>query len=168
MTNANSKFLVKVFSPRVLSQAVTALDKSTGLVVSACWLAALVMMILAVLAVHAAVSAKKDAVAAMAAEPLVPKEAHSDIPPRDLQIITERLQHQFVDIKVDLSATGTITFRTQDGSKFHQWITALSYIDTMAPQYRWTLKGLCVGSCSNQDLMKAEISGQKMTFTVAQ
>jgi hypothetical protein len=157
--------LVKIVSPRIVVRALMTLDKSTIVVVSTAWVVALVIIILAVFTVHNAISQKKLAEDADIAEPILPKANTSMITPRDQQIIMDRLQHQFPDIKVDNEGGATIAIRSPDGTKFHQWITAVSYVDAMAPQFRWTLKEFCVGHC-NQDLMKAVLTGQKVFFSL--
>jgi hypothetical protein len=165
---ANRKLLIRVFSPRVIARAIATLDKSTALIVSAAWLAALVTLILAVFAVHGAVSSQKEAMDARISEPALPQATTTPIAQRDTQTIIDRLQHQFPDIKFDIAPGQAISVKSPDGSKFHQWITALGYIDTMAPEYRWTLSEFCVGACSNQDLMRATVTGQRVVFSLPQ
>ena len=164
----NARHIVKFFSPRITAKALATLDKSTALVVSACWLAALVMLILAVFAVHGAVSAKKEAAEAITVEPVLPKQSAAPLNSREGQELSDRLQHQVPDIKIAYDQKGLITVRSDDGNKFHQWITAISYIDTMAPQYRWTLQDFCVGNCGSNGLMRASVAGQKIVFSLPQ
>ncbi|MDD3370820.1 MAG: hypothetical protein PHE27_03220 [Alphaproteobacteria bacterium] len=157
----DAKIPFRVFSPSRIARAVSAFDKSTTMIVGTCWLAALVMMILAIVSVHAAVDYKKEAATASSVNPVLPTIKKVSIPPHELQKVVERLQKQFPDIKIDLRAPSGINVRTNDGNQFHQWITALNYVDTMAPEYRWTLKDFCTGSCSNGFLMSAGVYGQK-------
>ncbi len=164
----SGKFMLHVFSPRIVAKAVASLDKATALIVSAAWLAALVTLILAVFAVHGAVSAKKEAADAKISEPSLPKATTNPISQREAQAIVDRLQHQFPDIKVELGGNQAILVKSSDGSKFHQWVTALGYVDTMSPQYRWTLSDFCVGACSNQELMRATVTGQRVVFSLPQ
>lgn len=165
---SRNKFLLKFLSPRLIAKAVTALDKSTSVIISTCWLAAFVILILAVFSVHSAVSAKREADAAQVAEPILPKVSNNPITPHDGQQILDRLQHQFPDIKFEMSSGEAIVVKSEDGAKFHQWITALSYIDAMAPEFRWTLRDFCVGACAGQDIMKATVVAQKATFSLPQ
>jgi hypothetical protein len=162
----SAKLLMKVFSPRVIAKAVASLDKSTAIVVSACWLAALVMLILAVFAVHGAVSTKRESAEATAVEPVLPVVTNTPISAHEIQTIADRLQHQFPDIKVEIEPNQVVSVKSDDGAKFHQWITALTYFDTMAPQFRWTFREFCVGACSGHALMSALVSGQKVTFSL--
>jgi hypothetical protein len=165
MTMPGMTNLGKLFSPRILSRTVMMLDKSTGIVVGTGWLVAVLTLIIAVMGVHSAVAARKLAADALIAEPVLPVATATAIDARETQVIVEKLQRQFPDLKIDSDSTHAITVRTEDGAKFHQWVTALSYIDTMAPQYRWGFKEFCVGHCTT-DLMRAVISGQKVIFTL--
>ena len=166
--SGNAKSFLKFFSPRLVAKAVTTLDKSTSVVVGSCWLAALVILVLAVFSVHSAVSAKKEVGEALVAEPVLPKVSTTDINAHEEQSILDRLQHQFPDIKFEMGSAGSIVIKSEDGAKFHQWITALSYIDAMAPEFRWTLRDFCVGICPGQDIMKAVVVGQKSVFSLPQ
>ena len=56
----DKKLLIKVFSPRIVAKALVTLDKSMMVVVGFSWLAALVMMLVAIHAVNSAVDAKRD------------------------------------------------------------------------------------------------------------
>jgi hypothetical protein len=154
---------LKVLSPRLATKALSVLDQSTAVVVSLAWLAALITLIMAMFAVHGAVSAKKEAAAAIVAEPVLPVASTTGLSLQEGQAILDRLQHQFPDLKIEMDSSRAFNIKTEDGSKFHQFTTALSYIDTMAPQYRWTLRDFCVGHCG-QDLMRAAVTGQKVTF----
>jgi hypothetical protein len=166
----DAKLLLRAFSPRMVSKALNTLDKATAIVISACWLAALVTLILAVFAVRGAVSSKTEALAALASEPVLPVVSTQPISAPEIQSVIERLSRQFPDIKIDLKPGEgqALLVKSDDGAKFHQWITALSYIDTMAPEYRWTLYDFCVGvnACSSgQGLMSAVLLGQKIVLS---
>lgn len=78
----------------------------------------------------------------------------------------DRLQRQFPDIRFDVGQNQTLIIKSDDGSKFHQWISALSYVDTMAPQFRWNIKEFCVGGCGTQGLMRAVVEGKKTAFSL--
>jgi hypothetical protein len=162
----DSRLVLKVVSPRIIAKALSTLDRSTAVVVSICWCAAFIVLIFAVYTVHATVAAKKLAADAALAEPVLPLSSTSAISPHESQMLLDRLQHQFPDIKIEQEGPRTV-IRTSDGAKFHQWITAITYIDAMEPQYRWTVSEFCVGHCG-QDLMKAVVTGQRVTFSLPQ
>jgi len=160
--------LMKFFSPRVVAKVLASLDKSMALVVGACWAAASVMLILAVLAVHGAVSSKREAGAAIVAEPVLPKISSTPMNPREIQVLLDRLQRQFPDVKITVQQNQQVSISCSEGNKFHQWVSALSYIDTMASQYKWEIKEFCVGACGTNNLMKAVVAGQKTVFSLPQ
>lgn len=159
--------LVKVLSPRLIVKAMATIDKATATVVLSCWCAALLVFGFTVAAVHQAVSAKREAVDAAVAEPVLPVETTSVLNARDGEMILERLQHQFPDIKIEVDNSQAITIKATEGAKFHQWVSAISYIDTMEPQFRWSLFEFCVGHCGS-DIMKAVITGKKVVFSLPQ
>lgn len=166
--SSKATMAMRFFSPRIIAKAVSSLDKSMALVVSACWMAALVMLVLAAFSVHGAVSAKQEADKALVAEPVLPKISSAAISAREMQVLLGRVQSQFPEVKFNIGANQLVSVTCDDGNKFHQWISALSYIDTMAPQYKWTLKEFCVGACGTNNLMKAVVLGQKMVFSLPQ
>jgi hypothetical protein len=164
----DTRFLFKFFSPRLVAKAVATLDKSTAIVVGVCWIAALVTLGAALYAVHGAVSAKRDADAALVAEPVLP--AAQTTPLNDAEIATtlDRLKRQFPDLKFEAGANQSIIVKSNDGGRFHEWITALGYVDSMSPQFHWMLNDFCVGKCPGSDLMKATVAGERVTYTLPQ
>ncbi len=161
----DAKLFVRAFSPQRISTALRTLDKSTGLIVGICWLAAFAMIVLTAFSVRGTVLAKNEATKVLVAEPILPDSKTVPIAAVELQKIVDRLKRQFPDIKIEQKQTvkigQMIEVKCDDGARFHEWITALSYIDTMAPQFRWTLREFCVGACSNRQLMSAIVTGQK-------
>ena len=164
----DTKVLLKFLSPRIVAKAVMTTDKSTALVVSVCWAAAFVVLILAVYAVHGAASAKKDAEAALVAEPVLPVARTTPIGDSDVQVAVDRMQSQFPDIKFEAGPDHMVVIKSNDGARFHQWISALSYIDSMSPQLHWTLDSFCVGNCRGTEVMKATVAGVRITFSLPQ
>ncbi len=167
MIHLDPKRIVRFLSPRVVARALNALDRSTAIVISASWTAAMVMVILAVFAVRGAVYSQREAADASAIEPDLPIVTNTPISQQEMQSIVERLERQFPDIRFDARQKQTLVVKTDDGLKFHQWITALSYIDTMAPQFRWTMREFCTGICgSGQGIMSAVLTGQKVVLSM--
>ena len=161
----NLNVVIKSLSPRIAARALMALDKSTAVVVGFCWLAAIVTLVTAMLSVHGAVAAKRAAAEAVASEPVLPQSSSSRANEQDVKNILDRLQRQFPDIKFDVDGNQLIYIQSSDGSKFHEWVMALSYVDALAPHYRWTLTQFCVGHCGDV-LMRATVSGQKVVYTL--
>jgi hypothetical protein len=165
------KTLLRAFAPGRAAHALKMLEKSTALIVSTCWLAALVTLALAIMAAHGAVSFKKEVVKAVAVEPVLPTITANPISQNEIQMLADQLRHQFPEIRIDVKnpqgkASGAIEIGTDDGSRFHEWITAISYLDTMAPQYRWTLGAFCTGACPGGHLMTAALTGQKLVISM--
>lgn len=156
----------KAFAPRYIAKAMQAFDKVTMVVVSVCWGAALVLMVLAMYTVHLSLEAKRQVVEAAATEPSLPKMVSRAPEAKDIAPLVERLQKRFSDINFTLANDRTLTIYTADGAKFRAWLTVLSYVDTISPQYRWTIKSFCVGGqCPGNVPMKAVLSAQKVSFT---
>ncbi|MDD2325671.1 MAG: hypothetical protein PHW63_06700 [Alphaproteobacteria bacterium] len=156
----------RVFRPRMISKAMQAFDKATIVIVSACWGGAIFLMILALYTVNLSVDSKRQVAEAAAAEPSLPKIVTRPPDARDMKPIVERLQKRFSDIGFTLANDQTLTVYTSDGSKFRAWLTVLSYIDTISPQFRWQIKTFCVGGeCPGAVPMKAVLAAQKITFS---
>jgi hypothetical protein len=160
------KLMLKALAPQMMSKAIEAFDRATMVIIGACWAAAVLMMGFALYAVSLSVNAKHAAEAALAAEPALPRIAHQGMDARELQTVTGRLQRRFPDLGI--SSRDRLVVAATEGSKFHEWLTALSYLDTLSPQYRWTIEELCVGKCAGRDLMHAEVVGEKTTFEMPQ
>ncbi|MDR3450537.1 MAG: hypothetical protein P4M15_12485 [Alphaproteobacteria bacterium] len=157
------KLMFKAFAPRIMVQALTLLDKSTAIVIGVSWMAAIVILILAVISVHNATAAKKEAAEAVVAEPVLPVAVRSTISVPEAQDLVARLHLQFPDIKIDLDRGESISLSSNEGAKFHQWLAAVSYIDAMEPQYHWAIRDLCVGHCERM-LMFAALTGEKIEY----
>ena len=68
------------------------------------------------------------------------------------------------EINISLNNDQTVTISADSGNKFREWLTAISYIDVMSPQYRWTIKEFCAGKCIGGVLMHAILIGEKVSF----
>jgi hypothetical protein len=51
-----------------------------------------------------------------------------------------------------------------NGSQFHEWLAAISYIDTISPELHWSFQEFCVGDCKNTELMHAILKGERISF----
>lgn len=158
--------LRKVFSARLLSKVIRTFDNATMVIVSACWGGAIMLMLFALYTVNLSVNAKRQVVEAAAMEPSLPKMVTRSPESKEMKPIIERLQKRFPDINFTLANDQSLTVYTSDGSKFRAWMTVVSYIDTISPQYRWQIKSLCVGgACAGSIPMKAVLTAQKISFT---
>jgi hypothetical protein len=162
------QLLIKSFSPRIASKALQTFDRATTIVVGACWGAAVLMMVFAIYTTTLSVSAKRAEDAALVAEPSLPKIVRQGIDARAAQIMVERLQRRYPDVTFNLANNQNITVTALEGSKFRQWLTALSYIDTISPEYHWSISSFCVGKCQGNDLMRAVLTGERISFEAPQ
>lgn len=159
--------IMKAMSSRMVTKALQKFDRATTVVVGACWAAAVLIMALAVYTTILSVSAKRAANDAIAAEPVLPKIVRSNIDNRYLQLLLERLQHQFPEVVFSIEKNQSLQVSALDGSKYRQWLTALSYIDTVSPEYHWSISKFCVGKCSGE-IMRAVLTGEKISFQAPQ
>ena len=169
--SADGTLLKKAFSPKTVLRAVMTFDKSMGIIVVACWLCAIVAMGLATFAVNGVIEWQNRTDKAILAEPMLPSIKSTPIGARELTDIEERLKKQFPDISISKVSQGggMLVVKTDNGNLYHQWINAISYVDSIASQYKWVMKEFCAGvSCSaGKGLMYAALSGQRVTIEKA-
>lgn len=158
----------KAFAPRFINKAIDKFDKASAIIVSVCWGSALLIMLAAIYTVNLSVDAKKNTIEAMAMQPSLPKMKKRQPRMREMEPIVERLQRRFPKILFNLGRDLSLTVSTTDGGMFRNWLTILSYIDTISPQYSWEIKDLCVGMrCPGSVPMKAILVPKKITFVPA-
>jgi hypothetical protein len=162
-----NRALLKIFSPRILSMVIQAFDRATLIVLGVCWSAFLVMMVFAIYTLKQSNAAKHDSETALVAEPDLPKMDKQGVDGRIAQTIVERLQHLYPDIQFSINGSA-IVVSAIDATKFHQWLTSLSYIDTVYPEYRWTITETCIGKCAHGPVMQATLVGEKASFSLPQ
>lgn len=155
---------LKAMAPKFAMKAVQTFDKATMVVVGACWGAAILMMAFALYTVSLSASTKRAAEAAAASEPALPKITRKPMEMHDAQVMVDRLQHRFAGINFSLGSDQSVSVTTNDGAKFREWLNALGYIDTVSPQYRWSLREFCAGKCQGNMLMQAVLTGEKISF----
>lgn len=156
----------KTFAPQILKKAVESFDKATMVIVASCWGGAILVMLFALYTINASVAAKKQVAEAAASEPSLPKMVTRPPEVAEMKPIVERLQKRFPEVTFSLGGDRSLGVTATDGSKFRTWLTVLSYIDTISPQYRWQIKDFCVGAtCSTSTPMKATLTAQKISFT---
>jgi len=156
--------IFKALQMKFATKAMQTFDRATMVVVGVCWGAAMLMIIFALYAVVLSASTRRAAETAAAAEPVLPKIVRKSIDLNDAQPLVDRLQHRFPNINIALNSDQSINISTLDGPKFRDWITAVSYIDTISPKYRWSIKEFCVGKCTGGALMRAVMVGERITF----
>lgn len=163
----NISFYAKIFDPALLSKAMQTFDKATMLIVSVCWGSALLLILFALYTVDLSVAARRQVVEAAATEPALPKIITQKPEAKEMTILFERLQKRFSDIAFGLGSDQALTVSAVDGGRFRTWLTVLSYIDTISPQYRWNIRELCVGAkCRGGAPMRAVLEAKKITFEI--
>ena len=158
--------IARTLAPRFVNKAVKTFDKATIVIVSSCWGGAILIMLFALYTINMSVSAKKQVITAAATEPSLPQLVSRPPELNELKPIVDRLQRRFPDISFTLGNDKSVTITATQGSKFRTWITVLSYIDTISPQYRWQIREFCVGGkCGGSVPMKAVLIAQKISFS---
>jgi hypothetical protein len=155
--------LLRVLSPRLAVKAMQAFDRATIVVVGTCWLAAGFILAVAIWTIFASASARRAADEAQVKEPLLPKIVRSAIDGKNTQILVDRMQHRYPTVNFS-AQSNHLRISSTDGTKFRDWLMAVSYIDTIAPEYHWTIQDFCVGKCKG-DIMSAVLVAEKITFT---
>ena len=162
----DSKLAVKIFSPKTMAKAMQTFDRATTVVVSVCWGAAAFMMAAAIYTLMLSVSTRHATDEALVAEPSLPKIIHKPIDLKSTQAVFERMQRRFPDISFSVQGQALV-IDSADGAKFRQWLSALSYVDTIAPEFHWSLDDFCVGKCNHSAVMHAKLMGDRITFEAA-
>ncbi|MFY9288724.1 MAG: hypothetical protein WAO98_09525 [Alphaproteobacteria bacterium] len=160
----DTKILMKLFSPKITGKAMETFDRATTIVVGACWGGAVLMMAFGVYTMTLSISAKRDSNEALAVEPSLPRIVEKNIDTRTAQAVAERLGKRFPDLNFSVQNNQGVVVTAIDGSKFRQWLSSLSYIDTIAPEYNWAIQQFCVGKCHGGDLMRAALVGKKVSI----
>ncbi len=166
MSNLDMAALIKAFSPKVLARALRKFDSSLMVIVGVCWGGAIVLMLMAMYTVHLSVGAKRDLIQAMASEPSLPKMEMTQPNVREMEPLIQRLQKRHPELVFVLGRDSSLTITANEPSKFRLWLTILSYVDTMSPQYRWQIQEICVGNfCGSSVPMRAILTPKKISFS---
>jgi hypothetical protein len=159
--------LGRAFAPGIMARALRTFDRAMVFVVMTCWGVALLVMAGALYTLNISVVAKREALEAAAQEPSLPRIVSKAPDLMELQPLIERMKKRFPEISFSLpKGDHTLTVMASSANNFRLWLTVLSYIDTISPQYRWSLKEFCVGSkCDKSNPMKAVLTAEKIAFT---
>jgi hypothetical protein len=153
---------MKVLAPKIAAKAIQTFDRATVIVVGACWAAAILVMIFAIYATTVSVSAKREADEAMAVEPALPKITRKGVEVTYAQTMLDRLKRLYPDVGFSFERENLIVTAV-DGARFREWLTAVSYVDTISPDYHWSIKQFCVGKCGGE-IMHAVLIGEHISF----
>lgn len=162
-----SQDMKRMFSGATLDRALRSFDKATALIVATVWTSAAVIIILATFAVFGAVKSKQEMTKLLVDEPAQLKIEFSPASSKDLQPLLDRIKKRYPDLKLELAKDGSMTIFSENPEHFRQWIFALNYIDSISPQFRWSIRTLCVGTqCSMKMIMHAALRAEKVNFVV--
>lgn len=159
--------LKKVFSPRILAAVIRGFDRATLMIIGTCWMMTVLVMVLAMYTVNHSAQVRRDAEAALAVEPVLPKINHTPVGGRELQVMIDRLQKRYPEIAVTWQ-TGVLNLSTTNGGFYRQWLTAIGQVDTLYPQFRWKVLNFCVGKVCGQNLMGIDLVGERIEFEMPQ
>ncbi|MGE0109220.1 MAG: hypothetical protein AB7S81_05575 [Bdellovibrionales bacterium] len=163
----DSKLILNVFSPRFFSRAFQSFDKSLMVIVSSCWVGAILVMAFALYTLTFSAETKRATLAAAASEPTLPKLVTRKPDTKEIQPLVTRLEKRFPDITFRIGRDRSITVAARTADYFRTWLTVLSYIDTISPWFRWRIKEFCVGAnCSYGNPMTAILTAEKISFSL--
>lgn len=154
-----------LFSAEHLVKAMRTLDRTAVVMISVTWVCALIIMGIALYTVNANRHAALQVEESAAIEPIVPTVHRALLPRAQLEQYAGRLRNQFSKVNFNAMSDNSLEVISADAGAFRDWMLALSYLDTIAPQVRWTVRELCVGNeCGTGAVMRAYVIGEKATF----
>lgn len=160
----DTKIILKALSPKLVSKTMATLDRNALLLSGVAWLTMIVTMSLTIYTLHLATTAQRAATAEMVAEPHLPKTVRKGLDAKEVQTLIDRMKRLYPGLEFSQSTGKSLTVSSNDGAKFREWLTAISYVDAATPQFHWSLQDLCVGKCNGKDLMRATMSGEKISY----
>lgn len=166
MTETRS-LLTMLASPELMGRAFRTLDRVAVAMMLTSWLAAVVLMGFALYAANSAGKARQAAEVAAAVEPIVPVLQRVTLPKPELEKYAALLRGRFAKIGFNALPDNGLEVASTEGQDYLEWLAALSYLDTLAPQVRWSVRDLCVGpECGAGAIMRAIVTGERVTFKV--
>jgi hypothetical protein len=160
--------VLKSLKPAIMAKAIKTFDRHAMLMISVSWAVTIVVMFFALYTINLSVSAKKEAEAAIATEPILPKIIRGGVGGKELQTMIDRLQRRYPEIRVTWQ-NNVLSIAGANGGVYHQWLTAIGQVDTLYPQYHWRIQGMCVGKiCTGNDIMVIDLVGEKIAFEMPQ
>lgn len=163
-TTQSPSLLRALVSPEYLGRAMRALDRATLVIIGVVWFSAILMMGIAIYTSVKANKARQQTEEAAAVEPIVPQTSRAVVSRAELEKLAERLRNRFDKISFNAMPDNTLEITSSEAGLYLDWLAALSYLDTIAPQVRWAIRDLCVGSECGGTLMRAAVSGERVTF----
>jgi hypothetical protein len=163
----NANLIRALVSPEHLGKVMRSLDRTAMVMIIATWVGALSMMGIALYTVNRAHQAQQKSDDAAAVEPLVPAIQKAILPRIELEKLADRLHSRFEKLTFNAMPDNTLEIAASDAAAYLDWLAAMSYLDTIAPQVRWSVRDLCVGAeCASGSIMRAVISGERVSFKI--
>ena len=158
--------VTKYFSGAIFEKVIATLDKTTLLIIGTAWLAAIVSMGLAFVAVRDTAQMKLKVDVARALDPVLPKIVRLPLTKDQYDPLLHRLRKQFPTLSIDITAKPTLHIQSNNPDEFISWLNAVSYVDSMISTVRWTLTTFCVGvECPTDNVMEAELTAESINIT---
>ncbi len=158
--------VAKYFSGNVFEKVIATLDKTTLLIIGTAWLAAIVSMGLAFVAVRDTSQLKLKVDVARALDPVLPKIVRMPLTKDQYDPLLQRLRKQFPKLAIDITLKPTLHIQSNNPDEFITWLNAVSYVDSMISTVRWTLTTFCVGvECPTDNVMEAELTAESINIT---
>jgi hypothetical protein len=148
-------------SAGMMANIIKGFDRSAMMIIGTIWASALIMMVMAFFALHQLATERTAAGKIIASEPSVPKIAKNIATKDVVEKVVVRLKRSYPEVTFSAENDGAVSVVGNDGGLFRQWLSAVSHIDILMPNLRWTLREFCVGgSCKTGVLMKAVLVGE--------
>ncbi|MBI1274022.1 MAG: hypothetical protein GC131_08060 [Alphaproteobacteria bacterium] len=161
--------ILEGLSADMVQRALMSLDRAALVIVGSTWGAAMVMVAIALYTVSLAKDASADLDMALAAEPSLPRLEQTSMEFEDTNKIVERLKKRYEGIVYETGKNGELLIKATNADSFSTWMASLSYLDTVAPDVRWSLAAMCIGAeCQENHLMAATILGRRISYKPAE
>jgi hypothetical protein len=155
------------FSTEQLAKAMRSLDRTALVMIMVTWIGATLMMGVALYTVTIAHKARQQADEAAAVEPIVPVTMRAILARAELDKYADRLRLRFDKVTFNAMPDNALEISSTESGNYLDWLAALTYLDTIAPQVRWSVRDLCVGNeCGSGAMMRAALVGERVTFKV--
>jgi len=154
------------FTPEAVVKSLETFDRTTGIVVGICWLAAALMLGVTSYTLAQTRQVRNDLEKALVAEPILPVIERKKLGEAEGKNIVDSLQKRFPTLS--FSFRGAMAVSASDGGRFREWLGALDSFDTIAPEIRWDIDRFCVVKCGKASLMEASLVGEKIVLKKSQ
>ncbi|QQR69482.1 MAG: hypothetical protein IPI58_02055 [Alphaproteobacteria bacterium] len=165
-TAENGNFHKMILPNHLKVTSMVALDRATMMLLITVWLAALLMVGMAVFTTGMAFETMRQSHEAKAIIPIVPSIRSAAANSDQVKEIGKRIEKMFTGIKTEASSN-TLRIFTGSADMYMSWVTSLGYVDVIQRDVRWSIRDMCVGSeCSGSQssLMSALLIAESFTF----